>query len=994
MSSYSLSNFSDVSDCKVSNVSLSHSLLYVCDNFGTTFKIDLLDESVIQHRSCEDPINACCVIDENQIALGIRNELFLYDAAHLDTKPADNIHRRELPITCCMYNATSKLLFESSMGPNICAHSIGTPSHTASVKTNEIGIKWFSLGQNSYLSYIDNSSNVVILKFVFQGSSNKIIGSDLLKNLNRVKPVEMIRNSSLSYRMGWHPTEPIVAIPSTMGSIIYCFSDSDGNWQDEVLTSAHQNHEVNIATFSPCGKYLASCAVDGSIALWKIENKSKPSFDVWRYVVSDSTSVDKSVVDLMWYGQDLIVVTHCSWTILKDFGFDKTKHESVQYVAVSPSLTSNITNITRAPESFPHELSQVSKFKRLKKLKATTDIQPDDLSDEEVESISVIKQQLAPVRVSPVKGSTDEDNELDADADREEVDTMEGGLGGKIEKYIQEYAATSIMPGTAVTFQHDVVQLGSTKYDEKGRRYLVWNSIGNITTRTEAVSNRIEIRFANKSRRNKQEAFPDNWGFTMAALSHEGAVFASEPIDDDTLDFDEISKKRPKQGSTIYYHAFSAGTERLHGANESFTMKLNLDEAALSVAAGCGWVAVVTSRGFLRLFSSTGHQLSVSWLKGPVVAVCGYETLLAIVYNSGVVYGGFSLGMELLQITPNDASCSRQLAVANVPLAPGAKLEWMCFSVDTHVLFIQDSAGIVSMFSSSGASAHGSWLWIPVLEIDKFKKSSGHKYWPITVLEDKLAYVLLNGENKPAIYPEPVVTTRAFRIPICETKEGKDKGEDVNERVHQIILEGCRGNYLQQLILDNQITGKNILGASADALDELLAKQQVDADRIVLKLFQESCRLQRIAQAVDLAMKIRTEKALGVAIAIANHFGRSVVAQRVEDIMQFRRQISVDIVNPENDYDSYVGHSGTSTSQIAQEKQRPQSILDSDNSTQQKRVAAVNPFAKSSDVHSPLKKRSNTLEDESPASKKATLSRQSSFSQEARSKKVHDRTLL
>ena len=47
------------------------------------------------------------------------------------------------------------------------------------------------------------------------------------------------------------------------------------------------------------------------------------------------------------------------------------------------------------------------------------------------------------------------------------------------------------------------------------------------------------------------------------------------------------------------------------------------------------------------------------------------------------------------------------------------------------------------------------------------------------------------------------------------------------------------------------------MGVSAELLEELLTKQQVDADRIVLKLFQEACRLQRIAQAVDLALKIQ-----------------------------------------------------------------------------------------------------------------------------------------
>ena len=58
-------------------------------------------------------------------------------------------------------------------------------------------------------------------------------------------------------------------------------------------------------------------------------------------------------------------------------------------------------------------------------------------------------------------------------------------------------------------------------------------------------------------------------------------------------------------------------------------MQLNRGEAALSVAVGQGWCAVATSKGLLRVFSSTGIALAILSLKGPVVCLTGLGAQLA-----------------------------------------------------------------------------------------------------------------------------------------------------------------------------------------------------------------------------------------------------------------------------------------------------------------------------------------------------------------------------
>ena len=105
-------------------------------------------------------------------------------------------------------------------------------------------------------------------------------------------------------------------------------------------------------------------------------------------------------------------------------------------------------------------------------------------------------------------------------------------------------------------------QPSSTTYDEKKRRFLVWNSIGNITCSHHGMNNRIEIQFTN-SNTNKSVVFSDSFGFSMASLSHQGAIFASNP-EEDSEGLDPLNESK---GSTVFYHAFP-GQLRMKGANE------------------------------------------------------------------------------------------------------------------------------------------------------------------------------------------------------------------------------------------------------------------------------------------------------------------------------------------------------------------------------------------------------------------------------------------
>jgi chromosome transmission fidelity protein 4 len=60
----------------------------------------------------------------------------------------------------------------------------------------------------------------------------------------------------------------------------------------------------------------------------------------------------------------------------------------------------------------------------------------------------------------------------------------------------------------------------------------------------------------------------------------------------------------------------------------------------IAIALADNWVAVATSKNFLRIFSATGIQLSVLSLPGPVVSLAAYDWTLAIVFHSGAAFAG------------------------------------------------------------------------------------------------------------------------------------------------------------------------------------------------------------------------------------------------------------------------------------------------------------------------------------------------------------------
>ena len=174
--------------------------------------------------------------------------------------------------------------------------------------------------------------------------------------------------------------------------------------------------------------------------------------------------------------------------------------------------------------------------------------------------------------------------------------------------------------------------------------------------------------------------------------------------------------------------------------------------------------------------------------------------------------------------------------------------------------------------------------------MNQAKRTADHRLWPVTVKGDRLSHVLLNGESRPATYPQPVTSMRLFKLPITEIKEGKDSIAQ-NDRVHSMLWEGMMTSHFESLKAMETTTGTLPEGMTSAELQNKLEIQEGECDKAILTLYQLACQQQRNEQAMGYAHRLRTDGGLQSATQIADHFGRTSIAAAVDAILVGKREM-------------------------------------------------------------------------------------------------------
>lgn len=865
--------------------------------------------------------------DANHCAVAFDKSLHICKYPDVKSIEKHTVARFTLDITKVEYDCSGKFIFISTLQGDIHIYSCASNKIEILVSSSKKGVLSFAtleIDTSLYVALIAEGGDIKLFHVsVEKGPLGKqYVNADMEFITSAVLP-----NAGINCCVSFSQQDGMIrlAVPSRSGSLNFISKASEStHWVDNIAavsvgTIKHNEVDVCLVRFSPNGEYLLSADVSGRVVLWDSSDKDLVALRMW----GNSVEMKLVLLDMQWGTKAdsdncALVLTDSQFCKLDDVVNVSLGHRLPTCTSAKPaaSVSSVEPERTDAPAPTTVEADVAAPAKKASRLSKNSSLVSDEATDggnddDNLNFLDEIAEESAnnvSVKV-PRRTLGDGEDMIDDDANSE---------AGEQEDMDEDDVAGSGVTAEDLALQPPI-QLSSTSVDERGRKYLIWNDVGSIISREESTgSNRIEIRFSNSFSSNKQENLQDLYGYTMTAMSNEGALFASpaEPVDDNNGAIDRDStgdsaldmflKGTNHAGSVIYYHAFS-GSKSLDGTpNESFQMTLSYQEEATAVACGTGWCAVSTSNNYLRLFSSTGIQLSVISLKGDVVSMVGDKTKLAVVYHQGIpVAGRPTLALDVFNITENSAT-KIQCAVQNmaVPLSRGATLTWTGFDVTEGCLTVMDSQGVLrALFrahcnigtATNTTDDNTYYSWSPVLETERAKKHFDHTFWPVAVKGHRLLYVLLNGQSKPAIFPQPVMSTIHYKIPVVELREStsaiKDK-DDYNDQLRAVMMCSMKLTHAEndrQEAEDALCNSSHALNAVtySNMLDTLEGKCdtfQRETDSSVLKAYQRACQMGKQSLAIDLIMRyVRGPKALAVAVTIANHHGRAAVARIIDD---------------------------------------------------------------------------------------------------------------
>ena len=311
-------------------------------------------------------------------------------------------------------------------------------------------------------------------------------------------------------------------------------------------------------------------------------------------------------------------------------------------------------------------------------------------------------------------------------------------------------------------------------HQDISRRILCWNHIGTVTHRRESHDeNVVDINFIDAAVR-RPISFPESYGFIIGTLGEDGGMFATDLEDDDDDDYDYndhdewkgfqmsdrvkkiIRQKKDKAGSRVFFHRYDT-----FGAlkEKDWSLALPSGERVLGCACGSGWASVVTSKRYLRLFSSSGAQSNILWLPGKPVTMFGRERFLCVIYHINAPLADSTQQLGYMLLDPMSG-----ITLSNGPMTAlcyGANLTWAGFSEDLCP-YVMDSLGMLSVLNNT----HG-WHWSPILDTNERKKSKEDHFWPVTVMNGKLVCVPLKGGNEyPDAARRPITSSLALKVPL------------------------------------------------------------------------------------------------------------------------------------------------------------------------------------------------------------------------------------
>lgn len=388
------------------------------------------------------------------------------------------------------------------------------------------------------------------------------------------------------------------------------------------------------------------------------------------------------------------------------------------------------------------------------------------------------------------------------------------------------------------------------------RHFLCYNMFGKVLARqVNDKKGLVEAEFSlgNLSR----QAIINDRGFDMAAINYRGVLLASQGEIEKEDEYADEEKDEAEKISTVRFLAadFKKTWEVSFGSHENIQ----------NVAIGIHCAAVFTNRQIIRIFSPDGMETQVFGFSRPVVGMCLYENLLAVVYHGSAPFSGTQiLRVQILNLSNREVVEDR-----DVVLSPESRLRWYGFS-EEGLFYVQDSKFMLWGQQTSS-------VWTPV-----FDGAKEANMWVIGISEQMIVYLKLPyGELEPSVLINYTPSNIAFRPPFVK--------DDAKSRFLELLkLDQARlrashfGHMRASLVFESNSGDQLATGRQSIPSDEDLDKLAVEVDRLTLDRARLSLLQGDLEAAVYYGLQLESAKTLQICLKLFESLGHSKIAERLK----------------------------------------------------------------------------------------------------------------
>ncbi|KAJ8309582.1 hypothetical protein KUTeg_014456 [Tegillarca granosa] len=668
----------------------------------------------------------------------------------------------------------------------------------------------------------------------------------------------------------------------------------------------HEAPVLSVA-LDPQEEYVASSSCDGSVVIWKIEDQSQLKI-LNILPKSNDVSLSKSLCRLTWDStgkflfipveKEVKIFERDTWNEVGKL-VDETVAGIFSLAVLSPNATQLAVGSTdghllvfdinsktvveryKHPKGFtltslawnPQVEGQIAFCDKEGQLGLLEDIAKSSSND--TTSKSAVKK-----RAKETHGIFDDDDDdflLEATQDDNEPKAAEpmdeddlsndGAAGSKVLKPLDDSdddtskapddiddAASSVsdalvLPKTVIhtetykpTPLQNAFQAGSTPV-HLSSRFMVWNSVGIIKQYNTEEENSIDIEFHDTSIHHAMH-ITNNYNYTMADMSTEAVILASEKDDDS-----------PSKLTCMHFGSWDSSKE--------WTISLPDNEEIQAITIGESWIAIATDSRTVRIITVGGIQKQIFSIAGPVVCMAAHSNQLLVVYHRGTgIPGDQCLGVILQYV---DGSKRSVLNMDSLPLSRKSSLSWLGFSAE-GTPFYMDSAGVVRMLNRKFGNN-----WVQVANTKSHAKGKSDHYWIVGVHENpqQLRCIPCKGSRYPATLPRPAVAILPFSIPLCEMNTEKSQYEESLSR--------------SQLFANHFDHWTSQGYEFEESLKEEVLKPVQES---LMKLFALSARSDREYRALEVCELMPDQHTLQLAIKYASRLKHIQLAERISELVR------------------------------------------------------------------------------------------------------------